>query len=93
MKRERTFNRVRPPRHQGQALGVPVHELFGGALRDRIPAYWSRCGVIRARCASFFDGNVIEAPAVRSLADLKAAGREACESMWPRTISAVRCRR
>jgi galactonate dehydratase len=58
---------------------VPVHELYGGALRERIPVYWSRCGVIRARCASFFDGKVIDRPAVRSLADLKAAGLEARE--------------
>jgi len=64
---------------KGKALGVPVHELYGGALRDRIPVYWSRCGVMRARWASFFDGNVIDAPAVRSLDDLKAAGREAFE--------------
>ena len=62
---------------KGKALGVPVHELFGGALRDRIPLYWSRCGVMRARHASFFDGKVIAAPAVRSLADLEAVGREA----------------
>ena len=64
---------------KGKALGVPVHELYGGALRERIPVYWSRCGVIRARCAGFFDGKVIDRPAVRSLADLEAAGREARE--------------
>jgi galactonate dehydratase len=64
---------------KGKALGVPVHELFGGALRDRIAVYWSRCGVMRARFASFFDGKVIERPAVRSLADLETAGREAFE--------------
>ena len=58
---------------------MPVHELFGGALRERIPLYWSRCGVIRSRCAAFFDGKVIDRPAVRSLADLEAAGREAFE--------------
>jgi L-alanine-DL-glutamate epimerase-like enolase superfamily enzyme len=68
---------------KGKALGVPVHELFGGALRQRIPVYWSRCGVMRARCAAFFDGKVIEAPAVRSLDDLKAAGREARERGFP----------
>ena len=68
---------------KGKALGIPVHELFGGALRERIPVYWSRCGVMRARCAAFFDGNVIEAPAVRSLDDLKAAGREARERGFP----------
>jgi L-alanine-DL-glutamate epimerase-like enolase superfamily enzyme len=64
---------------KGKALGVPVHELFGGAVRQRIPVYWSRCGVIRARCASLFGGTVIEAPPVRSLADLKFAGREVLE--------------
>ena len=64
---------------KGKALGVPVHELYGGALRERIPVYWSRCGVIRARCAGFFDGKVIDRPAVRSLADLEGAGREARE--------------
>ena len=64
---------------KGKALGVAVHELYGGALRERIPVYWSRCGVIRARCAGFFDGKVIDRPAVRSLADLEGAGREARE--------------
>ncbi|HEY6254193.1 MAG TPA: mandelate racemase/muconate lactonizing enzyme family protein [Xanthobacteraceae bacterium] len=68
---------------KGKALGVGVHELFGGALHERIPAYWSRCGVVRARAASFFDGKVIDRPAVRSLDDLKAAGREARERGFP----------
>jgi galactonate dehydratase len=62
---------------KGKAMGVPVHELFGGAVRDRIPVYWSRCGVIRARCAEYFDGKVIDRPAVRTVDDLKAAAREA----------------
>lgn len=26
---------------RAKSLGVPVHALFGGALRDRIPCYWS----------------------------------------------------
>ena len=64
---------------KGKALGVPVYELFGGAVRERIPVYWSRCGVVRARWAPLFGGMVIDRPAVRSLADLKAAGREAAE--------------
>ncbi len=62
---------------KGKALGVPVYELFGGAVRERIPVYWSRCGVIRARCADFFDGKVVDRPAVRTLDDLKGAAREA----------------
>jgi galactonate dehydratase len=64
---------------KGKALGVPVYELFGGAVRDRMPVYWSRCGVLRARCADFFGGKVIERPAVRTLDDLKGAAREARE--------------
>lgn len=64
---------------KGKALGVPVYELFGGAVRDRMPVYWSRCGVLRARCADLFDGKVIEAPAVRTLDDLEGAAREARE--------------
>jgi galactonate dehydratase len=64
---------------KGKALGVPVYELFGGAVRERIPVYWSRCGVIRARCAEYFDGKVIDAPAVRTVNDLTAAAREARE--------------
>ncbi len=47
---------------KGKALGVPVYELFGGAVRDRMPVYWSRCGVLRARCADMFDGKVIDRP-------------------------------
>ena len=54
-----------------------MHELIGGAVRDRIPVYWSRCGVIRARCAEYFDGKVIDKPAVHTVDDLKAAAREA----------------
>src|SRR5262249_814473 len=64
---------------RGKALGVPVYELLGGAVRDRMPVYWSRCGVLRARCADLFDGKVIDRPAVRTLDDLKAAAREARE--------------
>jgi len=28
---------------RGKALGVPVYELLGGAVRERMPVYWSRC--------------------------------------------------
>src|SRR5205085_3610375 len=64
---------------KGKVLGVPVYELFGGAVRERIPVYWSRCGVVRARWASLFGGSVIGKPPVRSLDDLKTAGREVSE--------------
>ena len=29
---------------KGKALGVPVYDLLGGAVRDRIQLYWSHCG-------------------------------------------------
>lgn len=32
---------------KGKALGLPVADLFGGIVRDRIPVYWSHCGTYR----------------------------------------------
>jgi L-alanine-DL-glutamate epimerase-like enolase superfamily enzyme len=60
---------------KAKALRVPVHELLGGAVRDRVPVYWSHCGLFRARYSHLF-GNVIDTPPVRTLDDLRAAGRE-----------------
>jgi galactonate dehydratase len=34
---------------KGKALGVPVSALLGGALRDRVPFYWSHIGTYRVR--------------------------------------------
>ncbi len=34
---------------KGKALGVPVHALLGGSLRDRVPFYWSHIGTYRVR--------------------------------------------
>jgi galactonate dehydratase len=34
---------------KAKALGVPVHELFGGPTRDTVSLYWSHCGTTRAR--------------------------------------------
>jgi galactonate dehydratase len=64
---------------KAKALGIPVCELLGGALRDRVPVYWSRCGVTRALHAHLFGGALIERRPVRTLEELKAAGREARE--------------
>lgn len=60
---------------KAKALGVPVHELFGGALRETLPVYWSHCGMYRARHPELFE-QVIGAPAVRGLDDLRALGQE-----------------
>ena len=32
---------------KGKALGLPVSSILGGAVRDRIPVYWSHCGTYR----------------------------------------------
>src|SRR6266849_3064767 len=34
---------------KAKALGVPVYELLGGPIRDRLLLYWSHCGTYRAR--------------------------------------------
>ena len=56
---------------KARALGVPVYELFGGPLRDRVRLYWSHCGTSRVRY-----GQVLGTPPLRSLDDIAALGRE-----------------
>ena len=56
---------------KGKALGVPVYELFGGPVRERIPVYWSHCGTYRVRNAAA----VGEAP-LRTYDDVAALGAE-----------------
>lgn len=64
---------------KAKSLGVPVYELLGGAIRDRLPVYWSHCGFFRARYANLFDGKVIPSQAVRTLDDIRQVGREVRE--------------
>jgi galactonate dehydratase len=59
---------------KGKALGVPVYDLFGGKLRDRIPVYWSHCGSYRLR-----NPDLAGTPAVRTYEDMTALGREVRE--------------
>jgi galactonate dehydratase len=56
---------------KAKALGVPVYELFGGPLRDRVRLYWSHCGTTRARL-----GTLLGTPALRTYDDIAALGRE-----------------
>jgi L-alanine-DL-glutamate epimerase-like enolase superfamily enzyme len=56
---------------KGKALGVPVYDLFGGAVRTRIPVYWSHCGSYRARYPE-----LIGVPRVKSYDDLARLGEE-----------------
>lgn len=56
---------------KAKALGVPVYELFGGPVRDRIPVYWSHCGSYRVR-----HGDLLGTPPLRTLDDVAALGAE-----------------
>ena len=58
-----------------KSYGVPVHALFGGPFRDRVPVYWTHCGSYRVRHAAFYDS--IGCAPIRGLDDFVAIGREA----------------
>ena len=60
---------------KGKALGVPVHELFGGPTRDSIPVYWSHCGTTRARA-----WETTGTPKLASFEEVAALGREVVEA-------------
>jgi L-alanine-DL-glutamate epimerase-like enolase superfamily enzyme len=59
---------------KAKALGVPVHELFGGPTRDEVDVYWSHCGTTRARA-----WEVTNTPKLASYDDVTALGREVVE--------------
>jgi len=59
---------------KAKALGVPVHELFGGPTRDTVEVYWSHCGTTRARA-----WQVTNTPKLASYDDVAALGREIVE--------------
>lgn len=56
---------------KAKALGIPVYEMLGGPLRERIRLYWSHCGTYRVEWPE-----VLELPPVRSLDDVVALGKE-----------------
>jgi L-alanine-DL-glutamate epimerase-like enolase superfamily enzyme len=56
---------------KARALGVPVYELFGGPMRDRVQLYWSHCGTTRAR-----HGDKLGLPPLRTYDDIVALGQE-----------------
>jgi galactonate dehydratase len=59
---------------KAKALGVAVHELFGGPTRDTVPLYWSHCGTTRARA-----WEVTGTAKLASYDDVAALGREVVE--------------
>src|SRR5437762_6785259 len=60
---------------KAKALGVPVYELLGGPIRDRLLLYWSHCGTYRARHAERIRELAGVEP-VRTLDDIVRLGAE-----------------
>ena len=58
---------------KGKYLNVPVHTLLGGAIRDRLPLYWSHCGTYRI---SEQLSKIMEKPQIKTLEDLRKLGRD-----------------
>jgi L-alanine-DL-glutamate epimerase-like enolase superfamily enzyme len=56
---------------KGKALGVPVWNLLGGKVRDRLPVYFSHCGTYRVRNYAS-----IGVPEIRTYDDVARLGEE-----------------
>jgi len=56
-------------------LGIPLYELLGGPVRDRIRLYWSHCGTYRVAFPEVHGKEPL-----RSLEDMKAQGREVAQN-------------
>jgi galactonate dehydratase len=59
---------------KARALGIPVAELLGGPVRERLRLYWSHCGSYRLGHAA-----TMGTPPLRSLDGVRALGREVRE--------------
>jgi galactonate dehydratase len=64
---------------KAKALGVPVYELLGGPVRERIPLYWSHCGTYRVANGERFQ-ELTDCEPIRSLADVERMGQEVARS-------------
>lgn len=58
-----------------RALGIPVHRLFGGPIRTRIPLYWSHVGTYRVGARGSHTGK----PPITTRAEVAALAVEARE--------------
>lgn len=56
---------------KAKSLGIPVYDLFGGKVREKLPLYWSHCGTSRVRA---FD--IVKKPQIKSVDDVKIFGEE-----------------
>ncbi len=60
---------------KAKALGIPVYELLGGPIRDRLRLYWSHCGSYQVMFGEQFR-DWTGSPSIRSLNDVVAQGAE-----------------
>lgn len=60
---------------KAKALGVPVYEMLGGPVRDRIPLYWSHCGTYRVGQGARFQ-EMTGCEPITSLAHVERMGAE-----------------
>lgn len=59
---------------KAKALGIPVYELLGGPIRDRVRLYWSHCATYRLQ-----KSEILGTPPVRTLDDIVQCGKEVVE--------------
>ena len=69
---------------KGKALGVPVYDLLGGAIREKLRMYWSHCGTYRMHEAT---AQFLGKPTLKSVDDLAGLGNEVRES----GLTALKC--
>jgi L-alanine-DL-glutamate epimerase-like enolase superfamily enzyme len=60
---------------RARALDVPVWQLLGQRLRDRVRVYWAHCGTYRVSHA-----DLMAKPPLRQLSDLVTLGREVTDA-------------
>ncbi|MCH2131694.1 MAG: mandelate racemase/muconate lactonizing enzyme family protein [Pirellulaceae bacterium] len=60
---------------KAKALGIPVYEMLGGPVRNKIRIYWSHCGTYRVDWSQ-----EMELPAIRTLDDVVDAGKQVVEA-------------
>ena len=58
---------------KAKLLGVPVYQLLGGKIRDRIRVYWSHCATWRIFQPDYY------APAITDIEGVRSIGREVRE--------------
>lgn len=63
---------------KAKALGIPVYEMLGGPIRDKLDLYWSHCGYVRVRWSDQVKAWTGKDP-IRSLVDVKAHAKEVAD--------------